>query len=125
MGGKIGIIMSIAATILLYIVESTILFWISLLTTVIIFWTWGIMHNYAHMAARNRIKSNKINEGKSEKEISNLPRTNIEINETDMDNVPDYLTFINMIITIAAFIFLIFGIIKLLLYLLLPFFRQL
>lgn len=114
MGSKFGIIVSIAATILLYMVESIILFWISLISVIIIFWTWGVMHNYAYTAAKNRIKSNLIKEGKSEKEISNLLIKSIEISETDMAYVPDYLTLINMIATIAALIFLIIGIIKLL-----------
>lgn len=117
MGGKINFLIGIAATLVLYFAQKTTLFWISLITTVIIFWTWGIMHNFAHGSARQRldmIKKNKMNEeGVSEEVLKKIERAKINITRSDVKQVPNFITTINMLATIVAIVFLIIGIIKL------------
>jgi len=46
MGGKINFAICVIVAILLYGKHPTIIFWIAVATTVINFWSWGIMHNF-------------------------------------------------------------------------------
>lgn len=117
MGGKINFLIGIAATLVLYFAHKTTLFWISLITTLIIFWTWGIMHNFAYGSARQRldiIKKNKMNEEEvSEEVLKEIEHVKINITRSDAEQAPNFITTINIFATIVAIVFLIIGIIKL------------
>jgi hypothetical protein len=115
MGGKVSFIIGTAATALLYLAESTFLFWVSLVVTVILFWSWGIMHNYAFSYAkmrRERIIQNKELEGSTLEDINKIRSLPISVSTADMEAVPNYITLINMIASIASVVLLLIGLIK-------------
>ena len=84
MGGIIGLIIGHIATILLYSTKSNLLFWISLVNTLVIFWSCGVMHNYAYISAKQRkrtLKKNKFAEGVSDKELKKVEMMKIKNNK--------------------------------------------
>ncbi len=84
--GWLGPLLGIIALYLFYIKENIFLLIVAIIVTIICFWSWGIMHNYAvKEATRRRNYSGKF----------------YDIEEDDLYIVPDWLTFINMISTIG------------------------
>jgi len=81
MGGKIHFAICVIAAILLYGKQPSIIFWIAVATTVINYWSWGIMHNF-FLSARG-----------------------------DIDAVPDWVSALNMISTFIGIIMLVLAII--------------
>jgi hypothetical protein len=114
MGGIINFLIGIIASLLLYFSGNNILFWISTGFTFALFWSWGIMHNFAYNAARkrrNRLKENKIREGAPPEIIQKIENSKIIINQADLNQVPNYISSINILLSIIEIIFLIIGLI--------------
>jgi len=114
MGGKISIIIGILTTLIFYWIDSK-LGWYSFGTTMLIFWTFGIMHNYAMNSARSKretIIQNKIIEGSSAKELQRVKDLPINISKGDLNIVPDWLSMLNMIFSLIIYVLLIVSIFK-------------
>lgn len=114
MGGKISLIIGILTTLILYWVDSNLV-WFSFGTTILIFWTFGIMHNYAMNWARSKrenILRNKLLEGCSAEEIQKVKDLPININKGDLNIVPDWLSMLNLIFSLIIYILLLVAIYK-------------
>lgn len=114
MGGKITIGLAIVATTIFYGTDSA-LFWATLATTVMTFWSVGIMHNFAMDSAkarRKRIIDNKIYEQADDKEINRIKDLPINIEYADLRSVPNWLTWLNLIFSIGIYVLLTIGIYK-------------
>ena len=114
MGGKIGVIIGILATIVLYGTGHPILFWLAIAAVAVDFWSWGIMHNYAMLSAKakvERLRENMVYEGRSPEEISRLDQIPIKVSNADLEAVPNSWTMINMAATIGSLMLLIVGLV--------------
>jgi len=114
MGGFINLFIGVLTT-LIYYWEDSNLVWLSLGTTILIFLSFGIMHNYAMRSAkekRRKIIVNKGLEGASVEEIERVKNLPIHISNEDINIVPNWLSQLNMLFTIAIYILLIVAIIK-------------
>jgi len=114
MGGLISVIISVLAAIAFFDIGHRFLFWLCVAITVVSFWSWGVMHNYAMNSAKARwdqIRENVIQEGGSPEEIARLDSTPIHLSNGDVNAVPDWLATVNMLVTFACFGLLIWGII--------------
>jgi hypothetical protein len=112
--GKITVGLGILASLIFYNLDRT-LFWTTLVTTALTFWTLGIMHNYAYESAKawkNRIIENKELEGASPEEIKRVKNLPIKITVEDTQQAPNGLTWLNMIFSFGIYLLLIIGIIK-------------
>lgn len=112
--GKITIGLGIVATIIFYGVDSSF-FWTTLVTTGLAFWSVGIMHNFAMESAKawkNRIVENKGLEGASIEEIERIKNLPLNITNHDLQAVPNWLTWLNMIFSVGIYVLLIIGIVK-------------
>ena len=91
--GWLGIAISAAATWLLW--DNGILLPVAAITVgVIQFWSWGVMHNHAVMAAENR----RAYSGRF-----------YDLTKEEVDSAPNWVTAINMISFVAALGLLIAG----------------
>lgn len=103
MGGKITIGLGIVATIMFNYIGAT-LFWVTLGAAVLTFWSVGVMHNFAMDSARARrmeMIQNMIFDRADDNEISRIKRLPINIS-ADLGAVPNWLTWLNMIFSIAT-----------------------
>jgi hypothetical protein len=117
MGGKINLIIGIITTLIFFWIDS-MLIWLSLGTTILIFWSFGVIHNFAMNSARERRKliiENKGHEGASPEEIERVKNLPIHISSGDLNIVPNWLTTLNMIFSLAIYVLLIVAIIKVIL----------
>ncbi len=76
------------------------------------------MHNFAMESAKKKreiIIENKEYEGASPEELYRIKNLPIKISKYDADIVPNWLAALNMIFSIAIYIFLIIAIVKLIL----------
>lgn len=113
MFAKIGIILSIIATIVYYSTGYNFLFWLSIADGLIIF-----ISSYAisYIIARPIIKENKkiIQEmkqrGNTSEEIGESIDSNKKIGELSNKRIPTFIAIINFIAIIIAFFLLIIGI---------------
>lgn len=114
MGGKINLFIGILTTLIFYWIESKIV-WFSFGMTILIFWTFGIMHNYAMNSARNKrelILQNKLLEGYSAEELKRVKDLPVKINKGDLNNVPDLISMLNMIFSLIIYVLLLVAIYK-------------
>lgn len=114
MGGKINLIIGIITTLILFWIDSKLI-WVSLGITILIFWSFGVMQNFALNSARERwelIIENKGHEGDSREEIERVKNLPIHIINRDLKAVPDWLATLNMIFSLAIYVLLIVAIIK-------------
>ena len=110
MGGFISVAISSIAAFIFYSTGYSILLILSILITIICFWTWGVMHNYATLSAKarhDRIMESMKSEGKSAKEIEEFDLKIISPTIHDINTVPDKLTNINMLFSFLGVILLI------------------
>ena len=117
MGGLINLIIGILTTLIYYWIDSSLI-WLSIGTTILIFWSFGIMHNFALNSARETRKiiiENKGHEGASPEEIERVKNLPIQISSGDMYMVPNWLTQLNMIFSLTIYVLLIVAIIKVIL----------
>lgn len=114
MGGLINLIIGILTTLIYYWIDSTLI-WLSLGTTILIFWSFGVMHNFAMNSARERRKiivENKVYEGATHAEIERVENLPIHISSGDLNIVPNWLTHLNMIFSLTIYVLLIVAITK-------------
>jgi len=114
MGGKISLIINALAALAFFGTGHPILFWICIVSLVVSFWSYGIMHNYASTRAKERwdiLRENMIREGRPAEDIERIDNTPIKMTHSDALSVPDWLSSVNMASTFAGMILLIWGII--------------
>ena len=114
MGGWISIVIGVFAVFLFYIsVGFSSLFWISLVNTILCFLVFGIMHNFAMEASKEKrtllVKNMKL-ENRSLEDIKKVADLPINISERDLDAVPNWLSTANMIFSFTVFGLFIFSI---------------
>jgi len=112
MGGLVNFAFCLLAAIAFYNTGHPILFSLSVVTSIVSFWSWGIMHNYATCSAKRRhdltIEMMRA-EGRSEKEIQRLDARLINPEPIDIQAVPDWLAQVNMAATLTGFVLLVWG----------------
>jgi len=114
MGGKISLIINALAALAFFDTGRPILFWSCIVSLVISFWSYGVMHNYAFTRAKERwdnLRENMIQEGRPAEDIERIDNTPITLTHSDALSVPNWLSTVNMISTFAGMILLIWGII--------------
>lgn len=90
--GWLGIALGMLACWLLY--RTPVAFWLAIIATLGIFWTYGIMHNYATESAKRR---------------SNYTGGFWDLSDKDIDSVPSWLAGMNLILTIVLFMLCVYG----------------
>lgn len=114
MGGFVSVIVCFIAAIAFYGTKHPVQFWLSVISTVVAFWSWGVMHNLAMNSARDRwklLRENMIREGRSQEDLDRVDKTRIRITPDDLNKVPNGLSLFNMIVTFVGIALLIWGII--------------
>lgn len=96
--GWLPVLLGIISCIVYLNQKSFILLIISALGTIIIFWSWGIMHNIAFEKAKQR---------------KGFTGRFFDINKEESLSVPDWIANINMISSIIIFVFFVIAMIKL------------
>jgi hypothetical protein len=86
----------IIAAILLYGTGHPILFWLSVLGALASLWSWGVMHNYAMEAAKQR---------------RSFFGGFYDITPTEANLVPNWITWLNMAFTLVSLAVLIAAIV--------------
>jgi len=115
MGGWITLILGCFTSYIFFKETNYIFLVLSAVTTIVSFWSFGVMHNYAMDSAVyriDRLKENFKHEGRPQEEIDRLDRIIINPTEKDLNNIPDVLTYINMGSSIMVIVFFIIMIIK-------------
>ena len=85
--------------------EHPFLFWLSIISAILAFWSLGIMHNFAFNIARARreqILKNMRSEGIKKEEIETLESYPIKLSVNDTQAAPDWATRINLIVTLIC-----------------------
>ncbi|WP_043807903.1 hypothetical protein [Desulfatibacillum aliphaticivorans] len=114
MGGWIGTLIGGLSVVSFYGTGHKVLFWISVTATILIFWSWGIMHNFAMKSAKFRwdlARKIMIHEERPIQEIEEMDRTPIPITSADLDAVPDMLAIFNFFANVVGAGLLVCGII--------------
>jgi hypothetical protein len=112
--GKVTIAVGIVAAILFWGLDD-IYFWVTVLTTALAFWSFGVMHNFAMDSAkanRTTIIDNKKYDGASNDEIERIRNMPINIKKADLRVVPNWLALANMICSTGVIILFIIAILK-------------
>lgn len=94
--GWLGVLLGAIASYLFFSKDQFILLIVALIITVLCFWSWGIMHNYATNAAKKR---------------NNYSGNFFDITDEEASIVPDWITFINIISTVGNLLLLIVSLI--------------
>ena len=94
--GWLSVLIGIVAALLFWNLGSRVFFVMSVISSIGAFWSWGIMHNYATESAKRR---------------SSYTGGFYDFSETDINSIPNWISTINMVITIIAFILLIVAIV--------------
>ena len=94
--GWLSTLLSGVAALLLLWAGQTILMILAIVTTVGCFWSWGIMHNYATDMAKRR---------------SNYTGGFYDITDQEADLVPNWITIVNMLFSLAGLVLFITGIV--------------
>lgn len=92
----LSVVIAVIACVLLYGTGHPILLGVAIFSVVIGVCSWGIMHNFAQKIARNR---------------SNYTGEFYDITENEAEDVPDWITFINMVVSFLGLVMLIIGIV--------------
>ena len=92
--GWLSVLLSVIAAILFYRTEHTVLMILAILVSVVCFWSWGIMHNFALVQSRYR---------------PGYTGRFFDITNDEADAVPDWITWVNIIFTVVGLGFLIAG----------------
>lgn len=118
MGGWISIIISAIPIYLFWKSGSIILFIITIINLVINFWSFGIMHNFyyrVYNVIRQRNSNLRINiklNGRLDKQTETiLDRHDKTAHHTAIDQVPDWITHINLATSCIGLILLITSVI--------------
>lgn len=112
MGGLVNFAVCVIAAVAFYGTGHPILFSLSVVTAIVSFWSWGIMHNHATRSAKRRhdlILEMMRAEGRSEDEIQQLDARLINPESADTQAVPDWLVWVNMVATLTGFVLLVWG----------------
>ncbi len=110
LGAIINYSLGIIALILYYQTERNVLFWLCLVVLFAVFWTHGIMHNFAMDIAkvkRDLLLRNLEREQGGEAEINRLKSAPLKISKQDLNAVPNHLTIANMCWTILLYVLLV------------------
>ncbi|MBZ0111725.1 MAG: hypothetical protein K8J08_04625 [Thermoanaerobaculia bacterium] len=114
MGGWLSIGLGIVAALLLWRTGHPVLFWSAVVATVLEFWSYGIMHNFAMDLAKarfDRIRENMILEEQGQEALDRLDRTPIHPTSAEINAVPDGITRVNMLVSLAILGLLISGVV--------------
>lgn len=112
MGGKISLIVGVISILLFYEMDYISLFWISVAITIVAFWSYGVMHNFAFDSAKDRRKRRIENKKELDLEINSIEELPIKIGKSDVNVVPNWLTLLNMIFSIALYLLLFIALFK-------------
>jgi len=93
--GWIHVALGIVACLLLYTSGKWVAFWAAVIVLVGLFWTYGVMHNYATESAKRR---------------STFRGGFYDFTERDIDVVPDSIARLNLILAITSFGLLVYGV---------------
>lgn len=90
--GWFSVFISMISAVILLRTNHMIVGIIAVITTIGSFWSWGIMHNYATNSAKRR---------------KGYKGGFFDLTDQEIESVPDWITFTNMIFTIGGIILLI------------------
>lgn len=110
MGGLVSLIIAILAAIAYYGTGHPFLFWLCVILSIASLWIWGIMHNFAMDSAkakRDNLLKYMVGEGRSPKEIERLDTSPIRISKSDINTVPNWLSWMSMTLTAIGVVLLI------------------
>ena len=105
-------------------VVATVLFWktgsiwgasIAVISTILCFWTAGIMHNHATQRAHERhqrFRQLRLNQGASQAEIDELDAKPINPSPEDIAMVPNSIARINLFASVATFLLCLWALIR-------------
>ncbi|MFV2074108.1 MAG: hypothetical protein ACC742_15860 [Thermoanaerobaculales bacterium] len=113
MGGWIGVGISLLAAVLFYRGGSNTWMVLALINALVSFWSFGIMHNYAHSARRgkiDRLRENLALEGRIDESADERLRA-LE-NGIDPSAAPNWLATTNLVSFVLGLLLLIFSIIR-------------
>ncbi|MGB2984526.1 MAG: hypothetical protein WBE26_01475 [Phycisphaerae bacterium] len=94
--GWLSLLPSGIAIVLFFKTGHTVLMVIAIVALVGCFWSWGIMHNYATELAKRR---------------SNYTGGFYDVTKREAHSVPDWITVINMVFSLAGLVLLTTGIV--------------
>jgi uncharacterized membrane-anchored protein len=94
--GWLSVLLSGIAAFLLFKAGHTVLMILAILAAVGCFWSWGIMHNYATDLAKRR---------------SDYTGGFYDITNREAQAVPDWISTVNMVFSLAGLVLLITGIV--------------
>ena len=113
MGGLVSVCIAVLAVVVFYHDGKPILCGVAVFVALICFWTWRQMAYFARVLARNRL----FVEALERREIvQGTPSANefwhtmkVTIEQRDVDDVPDWVTVLNMLATLVALALLVWG----------------
>ncbi len=94
--GWFSVLLPGIAAFLFFKMDHTVLMVISIIIAIGCFWSWGIMHNYATELAKRRV---------------NCTGEFYDITDREAEAVPDWITYVNMILSFAGLVLLIIAIV--------------
>ena len=94
--GWLSVLLSGVAAFLLFKTGHTVLMVLAIVAAVGCFWSWGIMHNYATDVAKRK---------------SNYTGGFYDITHREAQAVPDWISMVNMLFSLAGLVLLITGIV--------------
>jgi hypothetical protein len=94
--GWLSVLLSGIAALLLFMTSHMILMVFAIIVAVGCFWSWGVMHNYATELAKRR---------------SDYTGGFRDIASREAEGVPNWITLVNMLFSLAGLILLIIGIV--------------
>lgn len=90
--GWLGVGLGVLACWLLY--GSPVAFWLALVATLGVLWTYGVMHNYATESAKRR---------------SGYTGRFYDLTDRDVASAPDWLAGLNLLLTVIVLVLCIYG----------------
>ncbi len=94
--GWLSILLSGLAAFLMFKTNHMVFMVFSIVSAIVCFWSWGVMHNYATHLAKLRSK---------------YSGDFYDITDQEAEAVPDWITMVNMLSTLCGLILLVIGII--------------
>jgi hypothetical protein len=113
MGGFISFLISVLAILTFYLAGSTIMLGISIVVGIVCLFSWFLMWYFARLLARDRIFVKELHRGEfsmdspeAHKYWKNLK---ITVSKKDIEDIPNWITAVNMLATCFAIILLVWG----------------
>jgi hypothetical protein len=114
MGGLISVLINVFAGLAFFNTGHPYHVWVCCGTAALALWSWGIMHNFATLSAKRRsdhVRRNMAEEGASQTELERLDDMPIQPGASDYNEIPNWISVVNMLATFAGLALLIWGVV--------------